>query len=126
MVRFQLFVQQLQLAYVLVNTHLDDAQSAGSKPVHPQLMMYKCVAKPWVMRLGALLLGAASFMVVWSEATIGLGRKPDVSPFSLVMTGCAKLLGDIEQNDTKELDWSSVCAEQPVLSKRYLAAGSRR
>ena len=54
--------------------------------MHPQLMMYKCVAKPWVMRLGALLLGAASFMVVWSEATIGLGRKPDVSPFSLVET----------------------------------------
>lgn len=65
---------------------MDDAKSAGSKPVHPQLMMYKCVAKPWVMRLGALLLGAASFMVVWSEATIGLGRKPDVSPFSLVTT----------------------------------------
>ena len=54
--------------------------------MHPQLMMYKCVAKPWVMRLGALILGAASFMVVWSEATIGLGRKPDVSPFSLVLT----------------------------------------
>lgn len=57
---------------------------AGSNAAHPHLMMYKCVAKPWVMRLGALLLGAASFMVVWSEATIGLGRKPDVSPFSLV------------------------------------------
>ena len=47
-------------------------------------MMYKCVAKPWVMRLAALLLGGTSFMVVWSEATIGLGRRPDVSPFSLV------------------------------------------
>ena len=68
-----------------VSIQPNDAQSAGSKPVHPQLMMYKCVAKPWVMRLGALLLGAASFMVVWSEATIGLGRKPDVSPFSLVL-----------------------------------------
>ena len=51
-------------------------------------MMYKCVAKPWVMRLGALLLGAVSFMVVWSEATIGLGRKPDLSPFSLVLPSC--------------------------------------
>ena len=60
------------------------APCAGSKPVHPQMMMYKCVGKPWVMRGGALVLGAASFMVVWSEATIGLGRKPDVSPFSLV------------------------------------------
>ncbi|KAL3142854.1 hypothetical protein ABBQ38_003147 [Trebouxia sp. C0009 RCD-2024] len=58
---------------------------SGSKVAHPHLMMYKCVAKPWVMRLGALLLGAASFMVVWSEATIGLGRKPDVSPFSLAI-----------------------------------------
>ncbi len=48
------------------------------------MMMYKCVAKPWVMRLAALLLGGTSFMVVWSEATIGLGRRPDVSPFSLV------------------------------------------
>jgi len=36
------------------------------------------------MRVAALLLGATSFMVVWSEATIGLGRRPDVSPFSLV------------------------------------------
>ena len=54
--------------------------------MHPMLMMYKCVWKPWVMRVGALLLGATSFMVVWSEATIGLGRSPDVSPFSLVLT----------------------------------------
>lgn len=67
-------------------TQPDDVRCAGGQPVHPQLMMYKCVAKPWVMRLGALILGAASFMVVWSEATIGLGRKPDVSPFSLVLT----------------------------------------
>ena len=42
------------------------------------------MAKPWMMRGGALILGATSFMVVWSEATIGLGRHPDLSPFSLV------------------------------------------
>ncbi|KAL0026350.1 hypothetical protein WJX79_001807 [Trebouxia sp. C0005] len=58
---------------------------AGIKPVHPHLMLYKCVAKPWVMRLAALLLGGTSFMVVWSEATIGLGRHPDLSPFSLAI-----------------------------------------
>ena len=74
---------------------------AGSKAVHPQLMMYKCVAKPWVMRAGALALGATSFMVVWSEATIGLGRRPDVSPFSLVNP--LYLSGHVYAN--KSLSW---------------------
>ena len=74
---------------------------AGSKAVHPQLMMYKCVAKPWVMRVGALVLGATSFMVVWSEATIGLGRRPDVSPFSLVNQ--LYLSGRVHANDS--LSW---------------------
>ncbi len=58
-------------------------------------MMYKCVAKPWVMRAGAVVLGATSFMVVWSEATIGLGRHPDVSPFSLVKIPLHPLLCDV-------------------------------
>lgn len=67
-----------------VRAELSAAQHAGAKPVSPQWMMYKCVVKPWVMRVSALVLAATSFMVVWSEATIGLGRRPDLSPFSLV------------------------------------------
>ncbi len=45
---------------------------------------YKCLAKPWVQRGTAVVLALLSGAVVWSEATIGLGKDPDVSPFSIV------------------------------------------
>ena len=47
-------------------------------------MVYKCMVHPWVLKLCSLALAGVSFMVVWSEATIGTGRSPDLSPFSLV------------------------------------------
>lgn len=46
---------------------------------------YKCYGRPWVLRAGALLAFASSAVVVWSEATIGSGRSPDLSPFSLMV-----------------------------------------
>ena len=48
------------------------------------LMMYRAVLRPWVRKLLALLLASLSAVIVWSEATIGSGRHPDLSPFSLV------------------------------------------
>ena len=48
------------------------------------LMVYRAVLRPWVRKLLALLLACLSAVVVWSEATIGSGRRPDLSPFSLV------------------------------------------
>ena len=45
-------------------------------------MAYKCTAQPWVYRLLALGLAVFSFLIIWSEATIGFGR--DLSPFSHV------------------------------------------
>ena len=47
-------------------------------------MMYKCLLQPWVQRLVAIALAATSFMLVWSEATIGFAKNPDLSPFSHV------------------------------------------
>ena len=44
---------------------------------------YRCLAAPWVNRLASLLLGVFSVMLVWSEATIGIGSH-DLSPFSHV------------------------------------------
>ena len=46
---------------------------------------YKCRGRPWVLRVTALLAAAASVVVVWSEATIGSGRSPDLSPLSLML-----------------------------------------
>ena len=46
---------------------------------------YKCYARPWVLRGMAALACAASAVIVWSEATIGSGRSPDLSPFSLMV-----------------------------------------
>lgn len=50
-------------------------------------MVYKCLVAPWVHRLLAVVLGAFSILIVWSEATIGIGSnsgKTDLSPFSHV------------------------------------------
>ena len=46
---------------------------------------YKCVGRPYVQRLLAFLLGLTSATIVWCEATIGSGRHPDLSPFSLLI-----------------------------------------
>lgn len=46
---------------------------------------YKCHWRPWVLRATAALMAATSAVVVWSEATIGTGLNPDLSPFSLMV-----------------------------------------
>jgi len=46
---------------------------------------YKCTVRPYVQRLSALFLAALSMIIVWCEATIGSGRRPDLSPFSLAL-----------------------------------------
>lgn len=46
---------------------------------------YVCLLRPWVLRLQATVALAASAAVVWSEVTIGSGRDPDLSPFSLAV-----------------------------------------
>lgn len=48
---------------------------------------YKCLVRPWVLRAMAAAAAAASAVVVWSEVTIGSGRSPDLSPFSLMVGG---------------------------------------
>ncbi|EIE27296.1 hypothetical protein COCSUDRAFT_64161 [Coccomyxa subellipsoidea C-169] len=52
--------------------------------------MYSCTAKPWVTRVLACVLGAVSFLIVWSEATIASGTNPDLSPFSHMVNGGAQ------------------------------------
>ncbi len=51
---------------------------------------YKCYARPWVLRGMAALAFATSGVIVWSEATIGSGRSPDLSPFSLMVRSGAQ------------------------------------
>ena len=45
-------------------------------------MVYKSLGAPWVDRGASLALAAGSCMIIWSEATIGSGTSPDLSPFS--------------------------------------------
>ncbi|KAK9807047.1 hypothetical protein WJX72_011975 [[Myrmecia] bisecta] len=59
-------------------------RGASSSLQHARLM-YKCWLRPWVLKLAALALTAVSAAIVWSEATIGSGREPDLSPFSRVI-----------------------------------------
>ena len=47
-------------------------------------MVFQCLVRPWLQKLVAVFLAANSFMLVWSEATIGSGQHPDLSPFSHV------------------------------------------
>ena len=47
-------------------------------------LVYCALARPWARRVGAVAAGAASFLIVLSEATIGFGTHPDLSPFSHV------------------------------------------
>ena len=56
-------------------------------------LVYCALARPWVRRLGAVAAGAASFLIVWSEATIGSGTHPDLSPFSHVRPRPGRLRG---------------------------------
>ncbi|KAH7622239.1 putative G-protein coupled receptor-associated protein LMBRD2B [Nannochloris sp. 'desiccata'] len=46
---------------------------------------YKCTVRPYVQRFSALFLAGLSITIVWCEATIGSGRHPDLSPFSLAI-----------------------------------------
>ncbi|KAL4450039.1 hypothetical protein ABPG77_010708 [Micractinium sp. CCAP 211/92] len=50
---------------------------------------YQCSVRPWVLRLAAAAAGGASVVIVWSEATIGSGRSPDLSPLSLMLRSVA-------------------------------------
>lgn len=50
-------------------------------------MVFQCLVRPWLQKLLSLGLAATSFMLIWSEATIGLGQNPDLSPFSHVRAG---------------------------------------
>ena len=58
---------------------------------------YQCRVRPWVLRLMAVAAAAASAVVVWSEATIGTGRDPDLSPFSIMLHSGARRREFLEQ-----------------------------
>ena len=112
-------------------------------------MAYKCVAAPWVNRLCAVLLGVFSVLIVWSEATIGIGSnsgKTDLSPFSHVRpcsamlhycTCSARRLGRAELSSAfiryqgtprprLQLQHSISCAGQWLTGLQSCAAGAGR
>ena len=50
-------------------------------------------AAPWATRLAAASLAALSALLVWSEATLGTGTGPDLSPFSRAVRRAAAAAG---------------------------------
>lgn len=61
------------------------APPGGVPGIIPRMLwLYRCLMRPYLLKVFALILWAASAAVIWSEATIGSGREPDLSPFSLV------------------------------------------
>ena len=46
---------------------------------------YLCFLKPLIQRCSAILMAFLSLTIIWSEATIALGRDPDLSPVSLLV-----------------------------------------
>ena len=46
---------------------------------------FKCLVRPWLLRLAALALAFLSLSLIFAEATIGAGRHPDLSPFSIMV-----------------------------------------
>ena len=58
------------------------APGAAADPLARARAVYTVHAAPWVARVAAAVLAALSATVVWSEATIGTGAHPDLSPFS--------------------------------------------
>ena len=50
---------------------------------------YEVHASPWTNRLAAVSLAALSASLVWSEATLGTGTSPDLSPFSRMVRKAA-------------------------------------
>jgi hypothetical protein len=65
------------------------AAPAGSTPLRVQLTkalwQYRCTAHPVVRKVVAAVLVGMSLGVIWCEATIFTARKPDLSPFSLLI-----------------------------------------
>ncbi|GMH32963.1 hypothetical protein BSKO_00797 [Bryopsis sp. KO-2023] len=62
----------------------------GQSWLHSAYWQFRCVLKPVARRVLAVLLAALSVIVVWSEVTIALERKPDLSPFSLLIRDTKK------------------------------------
>lgn len=71
---------------------------------------YKCVIRPYIQRLTALILAAASAIIVWCEATIGSGRNPDLSPFSLLIHDNALLESEFGAQLVVAAPLAYVCA----------------
>lgn len=63
---------------------LSTTDSTSSK-LSSLIWHYKCLVRPYIHKLAALLSAAASATIVWCEATIASGRHPDLSPFSLLV-----------------------------------------
>lgn len=57
----------------------------GSVAVGARGLTAPALRRPWVLRLVALALAAVSVCVIFAEATIGAGRHPDLSPFSIMV-----------------------------------------
>lgn len=60
-----------------------EQEVSGQSWLHTMYWRFRCVLKPVARRVLAVLLAVLSVIVVWSEVTIALERKVDLSPFSL-------------------------------------------
>ena len=76
---------------------------------------YEVHASQWLHRLSAALLAALSALLVWSEATLGTGDRPDLSPFSRMVRRAAGSVGSSSSSSSSSPVGAQLLVAFPLL-----------
>ncbi|GBF88476.1 hypothetical protein Rsub_01189 [Raphidocelis subcapitata] len=74
------------------------------------LWRYRCTLHPHARKVLGAALAALSCVVIWSEATIFTGQRPDLSPFSLAIRGAVPSELGVQLLTALPLAYVCVCA----------------